>query len=84
MDYSILINAFQLVFYLSLPVLAAALGGALVAGVLQVVTQVEDQVIGFIGRLSAIIILFVLATAYFSNEVLGFTQRVWGGTDFYH
>ena len=83
MDYSIVITAFQLVFYLSLPVLAAALGGALVAGVLQVATQIEDQLIGFVGKFAAVVLLLFFATAYFSNEVLGFTQRVWGGADFY-
>ena len=83
MDYSIVINAFQLVFYLSLPVLGAALGGALLAGVLQVATQIEDQSISLAARLGAVVLLLFFATSYFFNEIIGFTQRIWGGADFY-
>ena len=83
MDYSLVISAFQLVFYLSLPVFAAALGGALVAGVLQVTTQIEDQSISFFAKFAAVAVLFFVATAYFSSEILTFTQRVWAGVDYY-
>ena len=83
MDFSIVISALQLVFYLSIPIVAMALAGALVAGILQVTTQIEDQVIGFAAKFSAVALLFFLASAYFSHEVLGFTQRIWGGADFY-
>ena len=83
MDYSLVINALQLVVYLSSIIILAALGGALVAGILRVTTQIEDPSIGFAGRLTGVVLMCYLAAGYFSSEISEFAARVWGGADFY-
>lgn len=84
MDVSIVINALQLVFFLSLPVLAAALLGALLAGVVQVVTQIEDHSISFFGKITGVLLILFVMSSYYSSELLEFTRRIWGGVDFYY
>ena len=84
MDYTVLVDALQLVVAVSWPVLAAVLAGAVIAGVLRVATQIDDPVISFIGRLCAAAVLGYFAAAHYAGEVAGFATRVWGGADFYY
>lgn len=83
MDWSLITNALGLVVQLSVPVIAAALAGALIVGVLQAATQIQDEAIGFAGRFFAVLLLIYVAGSQLSDGVVEFTQRVWSGADVY-
>lgn len=84
MDYYIISNALMLALSLSLPVLAAALAGALVAGVIKVAMQIEDPVIGFAGKFTALAILGFFAASRLYGEIVSFTGSIWGNASLYH
>ena len=83
MDFSLFITALQLAIYVGAALVAAALCGGFVVGIFRVVTQIDDPSIQLAGRLSGVVLFVYFAAAHFSAEVLSFTQRVWGGADFY-
>lgn len=83
MDYSVVVNALYLVVGLSVPILAAVLAGALLAGVLQTVTQIEDPAFGFFSRLAGAVLALMITGSYVANQLTSFTVRIWGGMDFY-
>ncbi|MEM9057660.1 MAG: type III secretion system export apparatus subunit SctS [Pseudomonadota bacterium] len=69
-----LTRAMLLVLMLSLPVVgAAALTGVLV-GLLQAVTQIQDQTLSFAIRLVAAIGAMLLSARWVGGELLAFTQ----------
>ncbi len=84
MDYSIISNALMLVLTVSIPVLGAALAGAIIAGVLRVATQIDDPVIGFAGRLAGIAVLGFFAASRLYGEVATFAAGIWGNSHLYH
>ena len=84
MDFSPLANALMLVVTLSMPFIGAALVGALVGGVLKVTTQIEDQVIGFAGKLAAVALLGYFTAHHYYSEIASFTSGVWGNSSLYH
>lgn len=84
LDISLVIGAIRLVVWLSAPFVIAALVGALLAGVLRVVTQIEDAAISFAGKISAVAVLFYLYGAVYSNKLFEYTQNLWGRSDLYY
>lgn len=84
MEGTILISALRLVLWASLPVLGAILSGALVMGVLRVATQIDEALLGFLGRFGGLAMFFYLASGQLTGRVLEFAARLWGGSDFYH
>ncbi len=84
MDFSIVVSAIQLIAYLSFLALIAASVGALVAGIVRVTTQIEDKVLGLVGRLSGVSLFLYFLSSTYSSQVADFSARVWGGADFYH
>ena len=83
MDFYLVINALGLVAYLSAIIIIAALVGAAIAGVLRVVTQIDDQVISFAGKLACVSLLFYLVGTYFSSELIEFASALWGRSEYY-
>ena len=83
MDYSVVGSALQMVLGLGAPILFAIFAGALLGGILQTVTQIQDPVFGFFSRLVAAIAVLVLLGSYFFGQLSEFAARVWGGMDFY-
>jgi flagellar biosynthesis protein FliQ len=83
MDQSVVISGLQLAAYLSFITLLAASFGALVAGVLRVTTQIEDAVLGLLGRLTGVLLVLYFASGMYSSQVIDFSTRIWGGPDFY-
>ena len=84
MNATLVINALSLAAYLSLQVAAAALVGAVIAGILKAATQIEDQVIGFAAKLASVTVLGYFVADKFFAQILAFAVRVWGGMDFYN
>lgn len=83
MDFSIVIAAVQLTAYLSFLALLAASSGALIAGVVRVVTQIEDRVISLLGRFTGIALFLYFMSSTYSSEIAEFASRIWGGADTY-
>ncbi len=84
MDFSLIISAAQMTAYLSFLVLLAASSGAVIAGVVRVTTQIEDRVIGTLGRLSGVALFLYFLSATYSSQIADFASRVWGGPDSYY
>lgn len=79
----LLLNACGLVVQLSLPLLGGALLAALVMGILQAATQLSDEVFAFVAKLVGTgVVLYLLAASLWS-QIAQFTERLWGGADFY-
>ena len=83
MDTALLIQALRLAIAAALPVLGAALFGALMFGMVRVATQIEDGVLTFVGKFIAVGLLFYFASGLVTTELLNFAERVWAGSDFY-
>lgn len=84
MEGLLLINALKLSLHIGSWILGAIVIGAIIAGVVRVVTQIEDPVIGLFGRFVGLITLFYLYADSLSKEIFHFALRIWSGTDFYH
>ena len=84
METTQFINTLIFAAYLTIPVMAAVLGGALVAAILRVSTQIDDQAVAFAGRLAGFVLLVYFAAGRFISEITSFTSGFWGNTSFYH
>ena len=84
MELSLVINALGLLAYLTGLVLVAALVGAVLAGVLRMITQIDDNLLSFLGKLVFVGIFIYLASGYFSNELSDFAEASWGRAEYYH
>ena len=83
MGYEIVSSALVLSALVALKgALSIALGGAL-AGVLRVVTQIDDRAIAYAGRLGGLLFFCYFLGAGVWRDILAFSGRVWGGPDFY-
>ena len=80
---SLVVNAFQLVVGLSLPLLLAILAGALLSGVFRVVTQIDDPAISFVGRLAGLAVFLFLAAGSATGDILSFGASLWGTVSYY-
>ena len=66
-----------LVLLVSAPALAVAVVVALVVGVLQAVTQVQEQTLAFVPKLVAVALTLALAGGWMSGELVRFTSALW-------
>jgi len=66
-----------LVLWLSAPALGASLAVGLLVGLLQAVTQVQDQTLAFVPRLAAVGLTLAVAGAWMGAELLRFTRSLW-------
>ncbi len=84
MEGLLLVNALKLSLHIGSWILGAMAIGAIISGVIRVVTQIEDPVIGLCGRFLGLIALFYIYADSFSKEIFQFALRIWSGADFYH
>ncbi|MCC6220311.1 MAG: flagellar biosynthetic protein FliQ [Deltaproteobacteria bacterium] len=84
MSWEVLVNALGLAVELSIPLVIVALVAAIVAGVLQAATQINDDVISFSLKLFLVAGALYLYSGHLISHVAEFSQRVWGGTDYYY
>ena len=76
-------TALTLVASLCLPVLGAALAGALVAAVLKAAIQLDDSVVNLAFKLAAIGLLFYYNASFFTNAIGEFTEKIWAAEETY-
>lgn len=69
-------EALELTLVLSLPVLLTSLTVGVLFGVLQAVTQVQDQTLGFVPKLAAVALALALSGAWMASELGRFTRRI--------
>lgn len=70
-------DAFGIVIAIAVPMLAAALAGVLVAGVLGRMTGVADASGGAVVRAAAMFVAIAVLGAAWADEVRGFASRSW-------
>lgn len=66
-----------LVLLVSAPVLLASLAVGLFVGLLQAVTQVQEQTLSFVPKLVAVGLVLAIGGAWMGSELLRFTHRLW-------
>jgi len=84
MDYSIVVNALALTVYLGAFVVVAAVGGAVMAGVLRVATQIDDPSLGLAGRVAAVVFVLYLSAEHGFARVSEFAFQIWGNASFFY
>lgn len=67
-------EALLLIVYLAAPLLLSALGVGLLVGVLQAVTQIQEQTLSFIPKLMALVVALVVMGPWLLQLWVGFTQ----------
>lgn len=66
-----------LVLLVSGPPLIVALAIGLVVGLLQAVTQVQEQTLSFVPKLVAVATVLVIGGGWMGGQLLRFTDRLW-------
>lgn len=66
-----------LVLLVSAPALVASLTVGLGVGLLQAVTQVQEQTLSFVPKLVAVAIVLVMAGGWMQAELVRFTAELW-------
>ena len=67
-------DALLLIVYLAAPLLLSALAVGLVVGVLQAVTQIQEQTLSFIPKLMALVVALVVMGPWLLQLWVSFTQ----------
>ena len=67
-----------LVLLVSAPALLVSLAIGLVIGLLQAVTQVQEQTLAFVPKLAAVAAVLALAGGWMAGELVRFTTTLWG------
>ena len=83
MELGLIANAFGLMLQLVLPLLAIALVAGAVGGFLRVAFSIDDEIVGFVAKATAIcgLIYFLGPEAW--EQLQSFTERLWAGQDIY-
>ena len=66
-----------LVLLVSAPALGASLAVGLGVGLLQAVTQVQEQTLSFVPKLVAVAVVLVVSGGWMSAELVRFTTGLW-------
>jgi flagellar biosynthetic protein FliQ len=75
----LVLRALWLAARLSVPALAGALVGTLVAGLVQNFTAWQDGALSHVPRLAGVVVACALAAPWLGEEVLVFARLAWGG-----
>ncbi len=70
-------DALLLIVYLAAPLLLSALFVGLLVGVLQAVTQIQEQTLSFIPKLMALVVALVLMGPWLLQLWITFTQELY-------
>lgn len=66
-----------LVLLVSGPVLVVSLAVGLTVGLLQAVTQVQEQTLSFVPKLVAVALALAIGGGWMGGELVRFTKRLW-------
>jgi len=70
-------EALYLALLVSAPVLGVSLLVGLVVGLLQAVTQVQEQTLSFVPKLVGVALALAVGGAWMGGELVRFTQSLW-------
>ena len=76
---SLAMQAMSLALKVALPLLLAGLVVGLVVSVFQAVTQIQEQTLAFIPKVSALAAVLLLLGPWMLNQLLTYTADLWGG-----
>ncbi|WP_298966493.1 flagellar biosynthetic protein FliQ [uncultured Roseibium sp.] len=68
--------AIALIFYLSMPMLLMATAVGLIIALFQAATQLQEQVLGFVAKLTAMLITMAIMADWISSEMMKFMQSI--------
>ena len=81
MNQDVVINvgmqAMQLAFKVSMPLLLVGLGVGLIVSVFQAVTQIQEQTLTFIPKIVAMGVVLVVAGPWMLSEVVTYTEQLY-------
>ena len=75
--------SFRLTLYFCFFVLLSSAFGALVFGLVRLITFLDDRSFSLLGRFLGVALGLYLLSHYLSSEVVAFSSRVWGSGDYY-
>jgi flagellar biosynthesis protein FliQ len=75
---SVSMQAMQLAFKISMPLLLVGLVIGLLISVFQAVTQIQEQTLTFIPKIVAMGVTLVVAGPWMLNQVVTYTERLYG------
>jgi flagellar biosynthetic protein FliQ len=78
---SLAIDALSTLAYVAGPLLVAALATGVGVGIVQTVTQVNEQSISFLAKLITIAMVLVLAGGTMSSHLTGYARRCFGSIE---
>jgi flagellar biosynthetic protein FliQ len=74
--YDVAREALTLAFWLSLPIVAAALVAGVLTGLLQAYTKMSEPAINHAARIAAVLVVAVALTTWVAGNVSSFAERV--------
>ena len=80
---TLVVGALRFIVSMSVPFILAALCGALIAGILRVVTQIEENVVSFTGKFAAVCFLLFLFGSTYSRKLFEYTESLWSRPDLF-
>jgi flagellar biosynthesis protein FliQ len=75
---SVSMQAMELAFKISMPLLLVGLVVGLLISVFQAVTQIQEQTLTFIPKIVAMGVVLVVAGPWMLSEVITYTQQLYG------
>ena len=70
-------QAVQVLLFISLPILGAALGAGLLVSIFQAATQINEMTLSFIPKLIAVFITLILAGPWLITVLVDYVQRLY-------
>lgn len=70
-------SALWMIFLLSAPMLFGALGLGLIVAILQAITSVQEQTLGFVPKLLVTFVMLLVFGPWVSKSMLTFTAEIW-------
>ena len=70
-------QAVQILLFISLPILGAALGAGLLVSIFQAATQINEMTLSFIPKLVAVFVTLILAGPWLLTVMVDYIQRLY-------
>ncbi|MDR2030101.1 MAG: type III secretion system export apparatus subunit SctS [Puniceicoccales bacterium] len=74
LDFSV--KAMVMILILSLPSILVATVVGLLVSLLQALTQIQEQTLGFTVKLISVVIVLLVTARWMGSEIMGFTRHV--------
>ena len=83
METTLFLSVWAIAVKLLLPMIGAILLGAVLASVLRIWTQLDDQAVSFVGRAVGLIVFLLIVSGSYFRPILEFTEQTWGNSIYY-